>query len=122
MQKYECDMQYKINQKAKAEARQKKRAAAQAARAKQRAERAAEKEKRAAEKKARTIERWKKKLLKKEAEDNAAKVFKVGDTVDVKGYSCQGMIMFIGEHKADATKGARILIQLEEPLGKNNGQ
>lgn len=102
-------------------AKQAKTDARNKARAEKLAERAARKKERDDIRKAKQIARWKKKLLKKEAEDNAAKVFKVGDEVDVKGYPCKGIIRFIGEHKADATKGARILIQLHEPLGKNNG-
>ena len=81
--------------KAKADERRRAKANRAAEKADEKAEKLAAK---AAKREARLIKSWKMKLLKKEAEDQAAKVFDTGDVVDVQGYLCTGTIRFIGEH------------------------
>lgn len=44
----------------------------------------------------------------------------LGARVSVEGYSCEGTVRFIGPHH-DASKGARVLVELDLPVGKNNG-
>jgi hypothetical protein len=48
-------------------------------------------------------------------------MFQKGDAVTVNGYSCQGTIRFVGLHKVEPAKGMRVLVELNEPVGKNNG-
>ena len=45
----------------------------------------------------------------------------VGDRVSVNGYGCDGTVRYSGPHLNDATKGFRMLVELDEPVGKNNG-
>ena len=47
--------------------------------------------------------------------------FKLGSRVNVHGYSCPGTVRFAGVHPNDLSKGARVLVELDIPLGKNNG-
>ena len=44
----------------------------------------------------------------------------LGARVSVEGYECQGTVRFIGPHH-DPTKGARVLVELDLPVGKNDG-
>jgi len=44
----------------------------------------------------------------------------LGARVSIEGYDCQGTVRFIGPHH-DPTKGARVLVELDLPVGKNNG-
>jgi hypothetical protein len=83
----------------------------------------AKKEKRAKkQKKKQELEaaKWAKALKKQQVENERAAELAVGERVFVKGY-CEGTIRFIGDHKSDETKGVRVLVELDEPLGKNNG-
>lgn len=45
----------------------------------------------------------------------------VGDKVTVDGYECSGTVRYIGPHLGDPAKGNRMLVELDEPVGKNNG-
>ena len=45
----------------------------------------------------------------------------VGDKVKVVGYECSGTVRYVGPHLVDPTKGIRVLVELDEPVGKNNG-
>ena len=45
----------------------------------------------------------------------------VGDRVSVDGYGCDGKVRYSGPHLNDATKGHRMLVELDEPVGNNNG-
>lgn len=44
----------------------------------------------------------------------------LGARVSVEGYECQGTVRFIGPHH-EPTKGARVLVELDLPVGKNDG-
>lgn len=44
----------------------------------------------------------------------------VGKRVRIQGYSCSGTLRFFGQHKAKGT--ARCGVELDEPLGKNDGR
>eukprot|EP00729_Bicosta_minor_P028424 gene28424-32505_t len=45
----------------------------------------------------------------------------VGARVSVVGYDCPGTVRYVGPHLADPTKGDRMLVELDKPIGKNNG-
>eukprot|EP00729_Bicosta_minor_P024527 gene24527-14915_t len=45
----------------------------------------------------------------------------VGARVSVIGYDCPGTVRYVGPHLADPTKGDRMLVELDKPIGKNNG-
>ena len=54
------------------------------------------------------------------AEETAQPPPLLGARVSVKGYPCLGVVTFVGTHHV-AEKGERVLVNLDEPLGKNNG-
>lgn len=54
-------------------------------------------------------------------DETAAKLLSVGDRVDVAGYWCPGTVRWVGIHKTDISKGWRVMVQLDKPIGKNNG-
>lgn len=45
---------------------------------------------------------------------------KLGDRVKVKGYPCEGIVRFVGMH-ISGKKGMRCGVELDEPIGKNDG-
>lgn len=45
----------------------------------------------------------------------------VGAKVTVDGFDCSGTVRYVGPHLADPAKGNRMLVELDEPIGKNNG-
>ena len=45
----------------------------------------------------------------------------VGSKVTVEGYACGGTVRYIGPHLLDPAKGNRVLVELDEPVGNNDG-
>ena len=43
----------------------------------------------------------------------------IGSRVTVTGYDCSGTIRFVGKHATEKSK--RVGVELDEPIGKNNG-
>lgn len=46
--------------------------------------------------------------------------FEIGARVSVSGYECYGTVQYYGAHH-ESEKGIRVLVELDEPIGKNNG-
>lgn len=59
----------------------------------------------------------KKKKLKHTLQDTLS--IKVGDQVQVEGYPCSGIVMFVGPHHVTGLQ--RVGVELEKELGKSNG-
>lgn len=47
--------------------------------------------------------------------------FSVGARVDVIGYRAKGIVRYYGKHKTDPKKGMVYAVELDRPIGKNNG-
>eukprot|EP00729_Bicosta_minor_P007826 gene7826-17290_t len=56
-----------------------------------------------------------------EADSDTEYPFVITDRVQVHGYSCDGTVRWVGTHKVDPSKGLRIMVELDEAIGKNNG-
>jgi kinesin family protein 13 len=60
-------------------------------------------------------------LQKANKSKTTADSLRSGDRVSVEGYGCMGSVRYVGPHKTDVKKGIRVLVQLDLPVGKNNG-